>query len=73
MDRKIKSLVIGLNPVNAIESKDGEITEFWKPTEWTEYNQSSEEKKIWTLWYKQGNYEINGKYVVEIEYEEVQP
>lgn len=70
MDRKIKSLVIGLNPVNTIESKDDEITEFWKPTGWTESNQSGEEKKIWTLWYKQNNREINGKYVVEIEWEE---
>ena len=70
MSKKIKCLVLRFFPNKClIESKDGEITEYWKETSITEKAVAGNDERVLSLWFKQGNYEINSNYVVEIEYE----
>lgn len=66
MDRKIKTVWIVDRP--RLMSENGEIVSFWKEMEQHGFDEEKGYKKR-ELWYKQNNREINGKYVIEIEWE----
>jgi hypothetical protein len=72
--KKIKSLYMAFG-VDMLTSFNGEITEFWKQVSNSgirgiHYDDRDSDGQTNELWYRQGNREINNKYVVEIEYEE---
>lgn len=58
--KKIKKLII--QDIGIVSSSDGEIESF---------SVNGEMASI--TWYRQGNREFNGKYVMEIEYESTSP
>jgi hypothetical protein len=74
--KKIKSLIYSIIvEEKLLDSKNGEIIEFSKlvgnsSVRGTHYDDRDSNKETYALWYRQGNKEINSKYVIEINYEE---
>jgi hypothetical protein len=74
--KKIKNLLYSIIvEEKLLDSKNGEIIEFSKlvgnsSIRGTSYDDRDSNKETYALWYRQGNKEINSKYVIEINYEE---